>query len=446
MNIFLLFLLAMGLFLVIIGTAVLVRLFQARRRLNNIEIALSAGQYRKVLDLASELLKEKKSFMVYYYLARAYEGLQDTSMALRYYEDSMTYFSHDIRKSLKIEVLDRIGDLYSQKKDYIKASGNYMMALQENPTDTRALYQLAEIHYKSKNYQKAVSNLEKLVIIKPDSWQAFSLMGKSYFRVSNYRKAVYSFESALKLRVTDSHEKSEIYFILADAYTSLKNYKESINVLKTLMDDKTYFDESIIKILRNMIIDNQMQEAVRTGKAYVDKLSPNYKHQALYILGRAQFDQGNYLEAIDSWVRAYQINPDYADLKELIARYKILVDNPLLEDYYTENESIFNDFVYNYLKLHSTQIISSDKSFKIFRESNSKCHIFYRLPIIMNLAEFKKIEEALMMEYAANLSCFVYTLFGMTPECKEYGFYKQVQEISSEQFVLVFFKKINQKG
>jgi tetratricopeptide (TPR) repeat protein len=446
MNIFLLFLLALCIALIITGSAVLIRLYQSRQRFVYMQTALTAGHYREVLDLASEQLKVRKSFMLYYYIARAYEGLQDFPMALRFYEDSITYFPQEIRRNMKIEILGRIGDIYSLKKDYIKASANYLMALRENPTDIKALYQMADIYYKSKNFQKAISNLEKIVKIKPDYWRAFTLMGKSYFRIGNYRKAIYSFESALKLNITVPDEKSEAYFLLADAYTNMKNYKESINVLKTLLEDKEYFEEALLKILRDMLIDNQMKEAIKTGKAYVEKLSPTTKNQALYMLGRAYFNQGDYLEAIDCWVEAYQINPDFADLKDLIARYKILIETPALEDYYTEDEKNFNDFIYNYFRLHSTQIIISYKNFKIFREGNIKCHVFYRIPYAMNLTDFKKIEETLMAEHSPNLSCIIYSLFGLSPECKEYGFYKQVQEISSEQFVQLLYKKISPKS
>ena len=135
-----------------------------------------------------------------------------------------TFFSAEVKKNMKIDVLIRIGDLYNQKKDYVMASGNYMLALQENPTEIRALYQLAYIYYMSKNYQKAIANLEKVVVFKPDFWQALSLLGKSYSKTGKYRKAVYYFESTLKLNINDNREKHNIYFRLADVYTNVKSY------------------------------------------------------------------------------------------------------------------------------------------------------------------------------------------------------------------------------
>ncbi len=444
MNIFLLFLVSIGLFLVIIGIVLIYRLYLSSKKLNYLEDAINSGRYKEALDLATEYLKEKRSFLAYYYSARAYEGLKDYPKAIKFYEDSITYFSIEVRKSLKIDVLIRIGDLYNQKNDYVKASGNYMLALQENSLDIRALYKLSDIYYKSKNYQKVISNLEKTVMIKSDFWQGFGLLGKAYTKIGNYRKAVYAFESALRLPINDNREKNNLYFQLADVYTNLKNYKESINVLKPLLNDTDYFEESLIKILKNLILDNQMKEAIRISSAYSDRLPNKYKDQALYMQGRAYFDQEDYLRAIDAWVRAYRINPDYADLKDLMAKYKVLIDYPLLEDFYSKDESHFNDFVYNYLKLHSSQIISSEKNFKIFKEGNSRCHIFFKVPYAMNVSDLKRAEEALNREYSGNMTCLLYTLFGTAPECKDYGFYKQVQEISGEQFILTFFKNIKQ--
>jgi tetratricopeptide (TPR) repeat protein len=432
-----------GLFLIALGSSFLYRMYQARQRLNAIEDAISAGRFQEALDLSTNYLKEKRSFIAYYYIARAYEGLKDTAKAVKFYEDSITYFSAEVKKNMKVDVLVRIGDIYNQKKDYVMASGNYMLALQENPTEIRALYQLAYIYYQSKNYQKAIGNLEKIVVFKPDFWQALSLLGKSYSKIGKHRKAVYYFESVLKLNINDNREKHNIYFRLADVYTNVKSYKESINVLKPLLNESEYLEEALLKILKNLVLDSQMKEAIKMAMAYSDKLSNKYKDQALYILGRAYFDQGEYLRAIDSWVKAYQLNPDYLDLKELMARYKVLIDNPLLEDYYSKDESIFNDFIYNYLRLHSSQIIVSEKNFKIFREGTSRCHLFFRGPYAMNLGDLKKAEEAMLREYSGNMTCLLYTLFGTTPECKDYGFYKQIQELSGDQFVIIFFKNIN---
>jgi tetratricopeptide (TPR) repeat protein len=440
MNIFLLFLIAMGIFLVVLGVYALYRLSLGSRRLNVIESALNSGKYREALDMSTEYLKDKRSFIIYYYIARAYEGLKDFPRAVKFYEDSITYFSQEIRKNLKIDILIRIGNLYNQKKDYVMASGNYLLALQENPTEIRALYQLSEIYFNSKNYQKAISNLEKLILIKPEFWQALNLLGKACSKTGNSRRAVYAFESALKLPINDNHDKNNIYFELADVYYNMKNYREAINVLKLLLNDPEYLEESLLKILKSMILNNQLKEAIQMASAYLTRISNKYKDQALYIMGRAYFGMGEYLQAIDSWVKAYMVNPDYADLKELMARYKVLVDNPLLEDYFSKDETIFNDFIYNYLKLHTSQVISSEKNFKIYKEGNARCHIFYRVPYAMNAADLKRAEEVLVQEYAGNMTCLLYTLFSTTPDCRESGFYKQVQEISGDQFVLTFFK------
>ena len=443
MNIFYLILIAAGIFLIALGVSFLYKIYKSRQRVIAIEDEINAGRYQSALDLSTEFFKEKRSFIAYYYIARSCEGLKDYSKAIKYYEDAINYFSGEIKKSMKAEVLIRIGDMYNHNKDYVMASGNYMLALQENPAAIRALYQLSFIYYNSKNYQKAISNLEKLAIIKTDFWEALSLLGKAYNEIGGYRKAAYYFESALKLSINDNLERNNINFRLAEVYSNLKNYKASINILKPLLNNNDYFEESLLKILKNLILDNQIKETIKISMTYMDKLSNKYKDQCLYILGRAYFDQGEYLSAIDAWVKAFQINPDYADLRELMTKYKILLDNPLLEDYYSKEESIFNDFIFNYLRLHISQIISSEKSFKIFRESNSKMHIFFRNPFAMNSSDLKQTEEALLHEYTSNMVCLLYTLFGTTQDCKDNGFYKQVQEISGDQFVMVFLKKIN---
>jgi len=61
----------------------------------------------------------------------------------------------------------------------------------------------------------------------------------------------------------------------------------------------------------------------------------------------------------------------------------------------------------------------------------------------MNSSDLKQTEEALLHEYTSNMVCLLYTLFGTTQDCKDNGFYKQAQEISGDQFVMVFLKKIN---
>ncbi len=460
MKIILLFLLISGLFLIVIGVRLIIRLSKLYKMQGDIELAISEGRYGKALELSKGYFKDYRSYLAYYYMARAYEGLQDAENAVKYYDDLITYFDKELRKHFRVEVLIRIGDLYNKNKDYITASGYYVLALKEDPTEIMALFQLAGIYYNSKNYQKAITNLKKVLVLKPDSWQAFSLLGKAYNKTGNYQKAAYAFESALALPVSDIIEKNDISFRLAEVYTDSKCYNEAIKVLKTLLNEKDYAEDSLLKILENMIRINHLEEAINIVAAYSGKLTSKTKDKVFYMLGRAYFDQCSYLQAVDSWFKAYEINPDFADLKELLERYKVLLDNPLLEDYYSGDDEIFNEFIYSRLGLHSTQIVILEKSrhdisrgediscslekgnFVIFREDNSKCHVFFRRPYEMNVSDLKKMEEALMSGHVANLKCMLYTLFGTSRETKEYGFYKKVMEFSGDQFILAFFKNI----
>ncbi len=446
MNVFLLFLLSIAIFLIILSISYVLKYFRSQRSAVIIDQALKKNDYMKALKLSLEQAKEKRSFAVYNDIAQAYEGLSDIPQAIHYYEDALALFSSEVKKSVKINTLIKIGNMYSKRNDILKASGNYLMALEENPDDEKALFELANINYRARNFQKAVFYLDKLIKVNPGDWKAYYLLGNTHNKMGSNRKAIMAFENALKLKIPDVQDKYNIAILLSDAYTIAKSHRESINLLKPLLNQADYFEEAFLRIMKNLVSDNQMVKAIEMGLTYIGKLTPRYKYQALYLLGSAYFDQGEYFMAIDSWSKAYQINPDYADLRDLMHKYKVMVDNKFLEYYYSKDEKVFDEFILGNLQFRPVQPVSSTRAYKIFKGSNNRCLIFYRQPFIMNLSDLKSMENAMRQEYLGNFSFSLYTLFGTTTECKGYNFYKKIQEICGDQFVLFFYKNSKKKA
>jgi len=438
MDILVLFFISIVLFVIILATYYIYKSLKQQKKFSEIEFLIKKGNYKQALNLASTYLKEKKSFLIYYMIAQAYEGLNDITNAIKFYEEALTKFAHEYRRNTKIDLLIKIGDLYAKNGELISASGNYIMALNENPNEYRALYALGNMYYKGKNYQKAAFYLEKLVQVKPENWNAHYLLGRIHYYQNNFRKAIIELENTLKLNISDSSSRNNITLLLADIYTSNKNYRESIVLLRPLMERNDTFNEAFIRILKNLVLDNQLQTAIEMGNRYMDKITPNIKHQVLYMLGQAYFYKKDFLRAIDCWSKAYHINPDYADLKDLMVKYKALVENPLLEDYFTPDENAFIEFI---IKCLHTRILlpGIDKNnFKIFKSDDNQCHIFFRLPSAITPADLKEIENTIRQELLGSLPIILYSLFGTVPECKADSFYKKVNEISGDQFIKIF--------
>ncbi len=184
---------------------------------NNIGlIYMDMGNYKKAEQAFKTALRKGSEVEARVNLAQFYM-LQDE------YEKAESILREIYRPRRTDSVYVALGNIYSHKGRPDKAIGYFEKAIDLNPHNTTALYNLANIYLREGNAQTAVQLYERALDINPDFVQVYINMGVSLYEVEDYEKAAQSFEKALKLGA----RTPAVYRNLANAYQALGEYEKA---------------------------------------------------------------------------------------------------------------------------------------------------------------------------------------------------------------------------
>ena len=77
---------------------------------------------------------------------------------------------------------------------------NLNKAIQINPYDADAHYNLGNARHNNSEYKKAVESYEAAIEIRPDFIEAINNMGNTFVVLKNYEQAMKAFKNVLTLR------------------------------------------------------------------------------------------------------------------------------------------------------------------------------------------------------------------------------------------------------
>ncbi len=336
----------------------------------------------------------------------------------------------------------RIAALYEEIEDLETSRGYYKIILSEYPNNTTALFKLGKIYFMKNELIKAKTYLEKYITLKHDNAETFLLLSKTYYKLENYMKAFdyisLWFEKKDEFNISDKTYNENIIY-LSDIYVNIKKYNEALNVLRPLLENEEFIKEALLRITKIYILLKEFEKATSIVSDYIIKVPQDEKIPVLYELANAYFGEGELYKAITIWTEITSFNPKYKDVNEILEKYKILDENKFLENYFTNNEEIFSSFIMKSFGIKEYQINYRNKTFWIIKEENL-CHVLYKepnpiIPLILNSIENYIIDEG-MSTYSVTL----FSLFGADKSCYSINFFKKINLVSGEQFILFFNK------
>ncbi len=382
-----------------------------------IEKCLKEENYKKALALGLKIVKDDpKDFLVKYYIAQAYEGLKDYRQAAAYYEKASIAASLSAQEEIKTQIFLRVAESYRKIKKYNEALGYYVLVLDKQPKNLKALAGVSELYFEQENYRKAREYLEEYVKLKPDNLRIRFMLGKSCYKTNSYADAMTHLEFILQnIKINDEVLITNTSMLLADVYIATKNYSKAINVLKSLLERNIESENVIVKIADAYLRNNQIKEAITFSNQNLSRVSKDKQCELYYIIGNAYMKDDEIVKAAKNWQLAYKINPSYKDLKSIISRYNYLIEYPELEPLFSKNEGVFEEFA---IKLLGTpyikQIIKKD-NFWAF-ESGDVSYVVYRKPYPATIPEINEMERVIKQNFKANTKYILYSLYGITNE------------------------------
>jgi tetratricopeptide (TPR) repeat protein len=204
-----------------------------------------------------------------------------------------------------------LGVAYFNSSKYELASAEFQKCLQINSNDKQAreLYESSQgiSAYYQKNYSVAVNHLKETLKLNPKNPNANLLLGDSYVKLNQYENA----EKALKdYELTfpdDTKVKMNVNQDLSKIYMDQKDYKNAVLSLKqVVMVDPHNFDG-----YQNLGVAHfQLKEYSEAAVAWERALALQKDAQTFKFLGFSYYNLGDFPKAISNYQQSIKMNPN----------------------------------------------------------------------------------------------------------------------------------------
>ena len=431
----------LGAILVVLFISVGVFLFRKFGNKDNLylqaEKCINNGEYEKAKNICIGLIDSNPGdFVIRYLLGQAYEGLKDYTQAIYYYEKASIFASSSTNETLKMKFFLKIADIYKRLKKNKEAMGYYALVLDKEPQNHKALLASGELLIELGSFQKARKVLESFVQIKPDHLRSRFLLAKVYGKLNLFQDASVHLEFILQNnKLEDDVLKTNASMFLADIYQKMKVYQKVIDVLSPLLDESKYFEDVIGNVIEAMIMLNQLDEALTLINTYIGSVSKDKKCELTYLIASSYFKQRKYYEAVRKWVEAYELNPQYRDLNDIMSKYHPIIKNQKMEGIFTEDENKVELFLKKAFKGKSLSKMVKRKNFWVF-EVNDVSTVLYKVPFPTPVKELTEIEEVIRRNFHFGSFFTLYSLYGISAAEDDNFNRKKVELINNDAFVI----------
>jgi tetratricopeptide (TPR) repeat protein len=190
----------------------------------------------------------------------------------------------------------------------------YKRAVQRNPDNADACYNLGVYYARSGNYKKAIEAFKRAVKVKPDDAEAHFSLGLAYGQTGLCEEEIQAYKHALKIKP----DLARVYCNLGNSYNKLGLYEQSIEAFKQAA--KLNPDDAPTH-------HNLGAAYLQTG----DRSAALQEHETLKMLDNDLADKLlGFIAALDE-----QASINYDKLFDLLCLHS--------EKYYTETKRIFTN-------------------------------------------------------------------------------------------------------
>jgi tetratricopeptide (TPR) repeat protein len=247
--------------------------------------------FKKAQELNSQ------SFHISFFSAKVLESLGRFPEATEHYKQALSLAQNAAEK---LEVHLSMGQIYLKTRSWPDAE-KHLVAAREYQSDTTALdVELAQLYLQTGDNSRCVALLQPLAERLTDNADIQELLGRAYTRTGSLDKASRSLELALTHQA-DSGRRQNISLQLAQVYQELGETEKAIQVLQPVAGNST---------------DSKLH----------------------FHLGTLQLQHRNFDAALQSFLRALQLDPRCADC------YSNLGSIFMLQEKYPEAIQAFTQF------------------------------------------------------------------------------------------------------
>jgi len=276
--------------------------------------------YSKTVEVCKEFLEKYPQYQgpeieeIYFWLGQSYLGLEQYQEAEETFARLSSLYP-DFTLIKEVEYLRSLSLFKSERyQEAIVRLEELMAAEGEGSSKDEAHYLLARCWLNLGEYDKAIKKLEDLKYDKTDDYLLERIifdLGLAYSRQGNKEKAVLEFQEFIE-KYPQSELINSAHFELGKDLYSLKKYKLAIAELKEVPTaEALYLSGKAAKELGDREVEISILRELR------EKFPESkYSQEAYFKLGNYYYNQKQYKEAIDEFMKLSQYFPHSSLLVE----------------------------------------------------------------------------------------------------------------------------------
>ena len=203
------------------------------------------------------------------------------------------------------DILFHIGEAYVQAGEVKKAVTFFEKALQKNPLNETALYELGFFSDMRGDFKKSIEYYNRYLDIDPFNYSTWFNLGITYNKAGKYKKAVVAYEFSLALN-EDFHQA---YFNIGNANANagsyskaIKNYRDFLEFEPENDDAYCYIGECYLNLQDYNRAEKYYQEAIKLNKendsawfgaGLVMWVEQKFTESAVFINKALKYDSSN---------------------------------------------------------------------------------------------------------------------------------------------------------
>ncbi len=242
-------------------------------------------------------------------IAALYEQLNETDMAIKYYEDIIKIHSKLPR------VHYRLALAYLDKGLFDPAVQELRKELFVNPQNYDALCKLGELYIEAGEPSNALPLYQKAKDIMPEKFRAYLGLGMANWKLDKMEEAKENFQQVLS--INPRHKKALFY--MGSIYKDQKNYLGAENLFQSvyeqLRDQPSLSPEDKKLLVDSYIQYGEVELLLDRPRTAIDKFEQALSYdptaaQAYFDMGRAAVKMNRYRVAEKHYKKATKIDPD----------------------------------------------------------------------------------------------------------------------------------------
>jgi tetratricopeptide (TPR) repeat protein len=185
----------------------------------------SKGDYKGAAEAYERSVSSDPKFARgYVELGSAYRGLEDYAQAEKAFAKAVSIEEDSCAQC-------GLGMVYHLQHKNREAEAALKRAIELNPGDECAFYQLGSLYYDEERYQEAIQAFLTETLLRPRAG-TYHFIGNSYRYTGKFDEAVSAYRDALRL----NPEYKRVFVDLGHAYYGLGRYREAINAYRQAIE------------------------------------------------------------------------------------------------------------------------------------------------------------------------------------------------------------------